>query len=86
MVYGEYIQKPAVELTKLLAKNLPYPLENTYLVNSGTEAIEGALKLAKRATGRSEIIAAHNAPRQYHGFYECYGIRRTQTSIQTVTT
>ncbi len=49
MVYGEYIQKPAVELTKLLAKNLPYPLENTYLVNSGTEAIEGALKLAKRS-------------------------------------
>ncbi|WP_100612552.1 aspartate aminotransferase family protein [Confluentibacter lentus] len=64
MVYGEYIQKPAVELTKLLAKHLPYPLEKTYLTNSGTEAIEGALKLAKRATGRSEIISAHNA---YHG-------------------
>jgi len=64
MVYGEYIQKPAVELAKLLARNLPYPLENTYLVNSGTEAIEGALKLAKRSTGRSEIIAAHKA---YHG-------------------
>jgi acetylornithine/N-succinyldiaminopimelate aminotransferase len=64
MVYGEYIQKPAVELAKLLAKNLPYPLETTYLVNSGTEAIEGALKLAKLATGRSEIIAAHHA---YHG-------------------
>ncbi len=64
MVYGEYIQKPAVELTKLLAKNLPYPLEKTYLTNSGTEAIEGALKLAKRATGRSEIISANKA---YHG-------------------
>ena len=64
MVYGEYIQKPAVELTKLLAKNLPKPLEKTYLTNSGTEAIEGALKLAKRATDRSEIIAAHKA---YHG-------------------
>ncbi|MGK0253184.1 MAG: acetylornithine/N-succinyldiaminopimelate aminotransferase [Mariniflexile sp.] len=64
MVYGEYIQKPALELAKLLAKNLPYPLEKTYLVNSGTEAIEGALKLAKLATGRSEIISAHNA---YHG-------------------
>lgn len=64
MVYGEYIQKPAVDLAKLLAKNLPYPLENTYLVNSGTEAIEGALKLAKRATGRTEIISANNA---YHG-------------------
>ncbi|NCO63344.1 MAG: aspartate aminotransferase family protein [Flavobacteriales bacterium] len=64
MVYGEYIQKPAVELTKLLAENLPYPLQTTYLTNSGTEAIEGALKLAKRATGRSEIIAAKHA---YHG-------------------
>lgn len=64
MVYGEYIQKPAVELTKLLAKNLPRSLQKTYLTNSGTEAIEGALKLAKRATGRSEIIAAHKA---YHG-------------------
>jgi acetylornithine/succinyldiaminopimelate/putrescine aminotransferase len=64
MVYGEYIQKPAVELTKLLAKNLPSTLEKTYLTNSGTEAIEGALKLAKRATGRSEIIAANKG---YHG-------------------
>jgi acetylornithine/succinyldiaminopimelate/putrescine aminotransferase len=64
MVYGEYIQKPAVELTKLLAKHLPISLQSTYLTNSGTEAIEGALKLAKRATGRSEIIAANNA---YHG-------------------
>jgi len=64
MVYGEYIQQPAVELAKLLAKHLPKPLETTYLTNSGTEAIEGALKLAKRATGRTEIIAAHNA---YHG-------------------
>ena len=64
MVYGEYIQKPAVSLTKLLAKHLPPTLEKTYLTNSGTEAIEGALKLAKRATGRSEIIAAHKA---YHG-------------------
>lgn len=64
MVYGEYIQKPAVDLCELLAKNLPKPLEKTYLVNSGTEAIEGALKLARRATGRTEIIAAHSA---YHG-------------------
>jgi len=64
MVYGEYVQKPAVELAKLLAKHLPKSLEKTYLVNSGTEAIEGALKLAKRATGRSQIIAAKHA---YHG-------------------
>lgn len=64
MVYGEYAQKPAVELAKLLAHHLPKPLKKTYLTNSGTEAIEGAIKLAKRATGRSEIIAANNA---YHG-------------------
>ncbi|MAP80708.1 MAG: aspartate aminotransferase family protein [Aequorivita sp.] len=64
MVYGEYIQEPAVELAKLLAKNLPENLDTTYLVNSGTEAIEGALKLARRATGRTEILYAKNA---YHG-------------------
>ena len=64
MVYGEYAQKPPVELCKLLAKNLPNSLNKTYLTNSGTEAIEGALKLARRATNRSEIIAANNA---YHG-------------------
>ncbi|HUH47152.1 MAG TPA: aminotransferase class III-fold pyridoxal phosphate-dependent enzyme, partial [Arenibacter sp.] len=46
MVYGEYIQQPAVQYTKLLAEHLPAPLETTYLVNSGTEAMEGALKLA----------------------------------------
>ena len=64
MVYGEYILDPAVAFTKLLAEKLPFPLETTYLTNSGTEATEGALKLAKRVTGRGEIIAAHNA---YHG-------------------
>ena len=64
MVYGEYAQQPAVELSKLLSKHLPKPLETTYLTNSGTEAIEGAIKLARRFTGRSEIISAHHA---YHG-------------------
>jgi len=64
MVYGEYAQGPAVELSKLLAAHLPRPLEKTYLTNSGTEAIEGALKLARRYTGRTEIIAARDA---YHG-------------------
>lgn len=64
MVYGEYAQKPAVELTKLLSEHMPDPLSKTYLVNSGTEAIEGAMKLARRATGRTEIIAAKKA---YHG-------------------
>jgi len=64
MVYGEYVQSPAVDYCKRLAENLPAPLETTYLVNSGTEAIEGSIKLAKRATGRSQIIAARKA---YHG-------------------
>ncbi len=64
MVYGEYVQQPAVEFAKLLAAHLPKTLETTYLVNSGTEAMEGALKLARRYTGRSELIAAHKA---YHG-------------------
>ena len=64
MVYGEYVQKPAVDLCKFIADHLPEPLTSTYLVNSGTEAIEGAIKLARRVTGRSQIIAAHNA---YHG-------------------
>lgn len=64
MVYGEYIQLPAVAYTKALATALPAPLTTTYLVNSGTEAIEGALKVARRFTGRTEIIAAKNA---YHG-------------------
>lgn len=64
MVYGEYSQSPAVEYCKLLASLLPRPLEKTYLVNSGTEATEGALKLARRVTGRSQLISCHNA---YHG-------------------
>ena len=64
MVYGEYAQSPAVDLCKLLAKHLPSSLEVTYLTNSGTEAIEGAMKLAKRVTGRGVFIAAKNA---YHG-------------------
>ena len=64
MVYGEFIQKPQVELTKLIAEHLEAPLNCTYLTNSGTEATEGAIKLAKRLTGRYEIIAATNA---YHG-------------------
>ena len=64
MVYGEYSQSPAVEYCKLLASLLPKPLDKTYLVNSGTEAIEGALKLARRTTGRSQLISCNNA---YHG-------------------
>lgn len=64
MVYGEYAQEKPVELCKLLAEATPEPLEVTYLVNSGAEAIDGALKLAKRHTGREEIISMKNS---YHG-------------------
>ena len=64
MVYGEYAQEKPVELCRLLAEATPEPLEVTYLVNSGAEAIDGSLKLAKRYTGREEIIAFKDA---YHG-------------------
>ncbi|WP_018675912.1 aspartate aminotransferase family protein [Riemerella columbina] len=64
MVYGEYAQEKPVALCKLLAEATPEPLDMTYLVNSGAEAIDGALKLAKRYTGREEIIAFKDA---YHG-------------------
>ena len=64
MVYGEFIQKPQLNLCKALANTLPENLSSVYLVNSGTEATEGALKLAKRFTGKTEIIAAKNS---YHG-------------------
>ncbi len=64
MVYGEYILSPQVELASYLASLLPDNLSTTYFTNSGTEATEGAMKLAKRYTSRYEIIAAKNA---YHG-------------------
>ena len=64
MVYGEFAQEPAVQLCKELIELLPENQESVYLTNSGTEAIEGALKLAKRATGRSELIGAYKS---YHG-------------------
>jgi acetylornithine/succinyldiaminopimelate/putrescine aminotransferase len=64
MVYGEYIQSPQTMLAKALTDHLPKDLGSVYFVNSGTEAIEGAMKLAKRYTGRTEIISFHNA---YHG-------------------
>ena len=64
MVYGEFVQTPQIQLAKALTDTLPDTLNNVYLVNSGSEAIEGALKLAKRYTGRREIISFKNA---YHG-------------------
>lgn len=64
MVYGEYIQSPQVRLAKLITEHLPKDLDSVYFVNSGSEAVEGAMKLAKRYTGRTEIISFKNA---YHG-------------------
>jgi acetylornithine/succinyldiaminopimelate/putrescine aminotransferase len=64
MVYGEVIQSPQVQYAGLLAQNLPENLTCVYFTSSGAEAVEGAMKLAKRLTGRTEIIACHNS---YHG-------------------
>lgn len=64
MVYGEYVQTPQTQLAQKLASLLPSNLQCSYFVNSGAEAIEGALKLAKRVTGRTELISFENA---YHG-------------------
>ncbi len=64
LVYGEYVLSPQVSLAKLLADHLPAPLDSVFFTNSGTEATEGAMKLAKRYTGKSEIIACREA---YHG-------------------
>jgi acetylornithine/succinyldiaminopimelate/putrescine aminotransferase len=64
MVYGEFVQKPQVDFAELLISNLPKKLEQIYLVNSGTEATEGALKLAKKYTGRTKLIGFTNS---YHG-------------------
>ncbi len=64
MVYGKYIQTPQVKLAQMLVENLPDSLSSVYFVNSGSEAIEGALKLAKRITRKSRIISFNNA---YHG-------------------
>lgn len=64
LVYGEFIQAPQAELAKELTTALGGQLDNVYLVNSGSEAIEGAMKLAKRFTGRTQIVSCHKA---YHG-------------------
>lgn len=64
MVYGEMVERPQVEFARLLAETLPEPLESVYFLNSGAEAVEGALKLAKRYTHRTEMISMRRA---YHG-------------------
>jgi acetylornithine/succinyldiaminopimelate/putrescine aminotransferase len=64
MVYGEFVESPQVQYAKLLTDQLPPSLNAVYFTNSGAEAIEGAMKLAKRANGRTQIIAFKNS---YHG-------------------
>ncbi len=64
MVYGEYVQSPQVLLAQAISATLPKPLDNVYFVNSGAEAIEAAMKLAKRITGRTQFLSCENA---YHG-------------------
>ena len=64
MVYGEMVERPQVEFARLLAETLPEPLDSVYFLNSGAEAVEGALKLAKRYTARPEMISMRRA---YHG-------------------
>src|ERR1051325_10499059 len=64
MVYGEFIETPQVQYAKLLTEHLPATLNAVYFTNSGAEATEGAMKLAKRVTGRTRIIAFKNS---YHG-------------------
>ncbi len=64
MVYGKFVQSPQIKLAQKLAELLPEGLQSIFFVNSGSEAIEGALKLAKRITGRAEMISFNNA---YHG-------------------
>lgn len=64
MVYGEFVQSPQVQYAALLCEHLPSTLNSVYFTNSGAEAVEGAMKLSKKFTGRSEIIAFNNA---YHG-------------------
>jgi len=64
LVYGEFIQSPQVQYAKLLAENLPATLNTVYFTNSGAEAVEGAMKLSKRVTGRTQIIAFKDS---YHG-------------------
>lgn len=64
MVYGEYVQTPQVRFAEKLVSLLPAHLQSVYFTNSGAEAVEGTLKLAKRFTGRYEVIACNNS---YHG-------------------
>ena len=78
MVYGEYIQEPQVRLARRLAEMTPEPLSVTYFTNSGTEAVEGALKTARKFTGRSHLVSfVGSFPRRYSGV----GLGRRQSDL-----
>ncbi len=83
MVYGEYVQDPQVNFAKAIVDSLPAHFESVYFVNSGSEAIEGALKLAKRVTGRREILAFNKAYHgSTHGAISIYGGDELKKAIQ----
>jgi acetylornithine/succinyldiaminopimelate/putrescine aminotransferase len=83
MVYGEFVQEPQVNFAKQIVDLLPEKFQSVYFVNSGSEAIEGAMKLAKRVTGRREILAFKKA---YHGSTQgalsIYGGDELKKSVQ----
>ncbi|MFN8241697.1 MAG: aminotransferase class III-fold pyridoxal phosphate-dependent enzyme [Bacteroidales bacterium] len=84
MVYGELVQSPQVRYAELLSSVLPAGLETIYFVNSGSEAVEGALKLAKKFTGRTRIVSFRNAYHgSTHGALSIQGAE-TQESFQTI--
>ncbi len=83
MVYGEFIQEPQVNFAKRIIEQLPEPFESVYFVNSGSEAVEGAMKLAKRITGRRQILAFKNAYHgSTHGALSIYGGNQLNQSVQ----
>ncbi len=83
MVYGEYVQEPQVNFAKSIVDVLPEKLQSVYFVNSGSEAIEGAMKLAKRFTGRREILAFNKAYHgSTHGALSIYGGDNLKKSVQ----
>ena len=83
MVYGEYVQDPQVNFARGIIDTLPDSMQSVYFVNSGSEAIEGAMKLAKRVTGRREILAFNNAYHgSTHGALSIYGGEELKKAVQ----
>ncbi len=83
MVYGEYVQEPQVKFAQKIIENTPENFESVYFVNSGSESIEGAMKLAKRYTGRREMLAFENAYHgSTHGALSIYGGKELNKAVQ----